>query len=691
MHPRLQLFSPRLTNLIRCLGPASVQKIQDARILVIGAGGIGCELLKNLVLAGFTDIEVVDLDTIDVSNLNRQFLFRKKDVGKPKSTVARESVLRFNPAVKMVSHYGNVKNGDIFNTAFIQQFTVVANALDNVGARRHVNRLCVKAGVPLVESGSTGYLGQASVHYGGVCECYDCVPHATPKKFPICTIRSTPDKPVHCIEWAKQLFTLLFGVKENSMLSDSAEGGEGGEGGADKAAAADATSPTSDESATEAAIQRPTVFDASTLRQYASGILRAFYDTEIQKNLAMKTYKTAEHTPAPINFDALGDFAAVDVTALMGTGGSVLQQKVLWSIDQNAAVFVRCMEEFWNEEKRSGIGAYDFDKDDRTALDFVVAASNLRAHVFSIPLQSTFGVKQIAGNIVHAIATTNAMAAGLEVLELMKIVTISAEKQIQDPEISKPADWNDAQSGEWEAPLIDNPAYKEELLKRCTSTSIFLEPTRKGYVLVPVKLEPPSKKCAVCQEAGAIVTLDVHKTTLSTFISSVVKAKLGFSEPEFDVGNDPKGVWIYPDDYEDDGGADAFDHIMIDQLPALGGGIQDGSMVKITDLIQGLKVDVKVVHQDEEEFDKDKHPEYLFVKFCAKKEEGSEQKEGDDANNEEDDDGMEIVEEEDDDVVMIVENPQQEQEQEKKRNENDSINDDDDTGEPAKKRCKVDQ
>ncbi len=74
-------------------------------MLVIGAGGIGCELLKDLVLTGFEDVELVDLDTIDVSNLNRQFLFRPQHVGQPKAVVAREAALLFNPAATIVAHH----------------------------------------------------------------------------------------------------------------------------------------------------------------------------------------------------------------------------------------------------------------------------------------------------------------------------------------------------------------------------------------------------------------------------------------------------------------------------------------------------------------------------------------------------------------------------------------------------------
>jgi hypothetical protein len=77
--------------------------------------------------------------------------------------VAREAVLKFRPGVDIVAHHGNVKNTE-FDIDFFKQFSVVLNGLDNLEARRHVNRLCLAAGVPLVESGTTGYLGQVHMH-----------------------------------------------------------------------------------------------------------------------------------------------------------------------------------------------------------------------------------------------------------------------------------------------------------------------------------------------------------------------------------------------------------------------------------------------------------------------------------------------------------------------------------------------
>lgn len=71
--------------------------------------------------------------------------------------------------------------------------------------------MCLAANVPLIESGTEGYLGQITVIIKGKSECYECLPKATQKTFPGCTIRNTPSEPIHCIVWAKHLFAQLFG------------------------------------------------------------------------------------------------------------------------------------------------------------------------------------------------------------------------------------------------------------------------------------------------------------------------------------------------------------------------------------------------------------------------------------------------------------------------------------------------
>ncbi|XP_050284921.1 SUMO-activating enzyme subunit 2-like [Quercus robur] len=159
------------------------------------------------------------MDTIEVNNLNRQFLFRKSHVGQSKAKVARDAVLKFRPHISITPYHANVKDPD-FNVGFFKQFNVVLNGLDNLDARRHVNRLCLAAEVPLVESGTTGLLGQVTVHVKGRTECYECQPKPAPKTYPVCTITSTPSKFVHCIVWAKDLlFTKLFGDRnqENDL------------------------------------------------------------------------------------------------------------------------------------------------------------------------------------------------------------------------------------------------------------------------------------------------------------------------------------------------------------------------------------------------------------------------------------------------------------------------------------------
>jgi len=182
------------------------------KILVIGAGGLGCEILANLALTGFKDIHVIDMDTIDVSNLNRQFLFRPADVGKPKAIVAAEFIMNRVPGVTVTPYYGKIQDKD---HEYYMQFNLVICGLDSVEARRWINATLVsmvdsdnpESLKPLIDGGTEGFKGQARVILPTITSCYECSLDMLnkPTTFPICTIANTPRLPEHCIEWASVL------------------------------------------------------------------------------------------------------------------------------------------------------------------------------------------------------------------------------------------------------------------------------------------------------------------------------------------------------------------------------------------------------------------------------------------------------------------------------------------------------
>nr|CAD2203596.1 unnamed protein product [Meloidogyne enterolobii] len=108
------------------------KKIAESKVFVIGAGGIGCELLKNLVMSGFKNITVIDLDTIEISNLNRQFLFRKEHVGKSKAEIASSVVKQMSPDVNITFYHDSIMN-EKFGVDFFRNFSLIMSALDNRG------------------------------------------------------------------------------------------------------------------------------------------------------------------------------------------------------------------------------------------------------------------------------------------------------------------------------------------------------------------------------------------------------------------------------------------------------------------------------------------------------------------------------------------------------------------------------
>ncbi|KAG5439212.1 hypothetical protein PCANB_001511 [Pneumocystis canis] len=179
------------------------------KVLVIGVGGLGCEILKNLAFSGFKDITIIDMDIIDLSNLNRQFLFKYSDIGKSKAICAAESIMKRIKGVHVTPYHCKIQDKD---ESFYKKFDIIISGLDNIEARRWINFTLVNminpkfpASIkPFIDGGTEGLRGQVRVIFPTISSCYECSldMHGKNTTYPICTITNTPRLPEHCIEWA---------------------------------------------------------------------------------------------------------------------------------------------------------------------------------------------------------------------------------------------------------------------------------------------------------------------------------------------------------------------------------------------------------------------------------------------------------------------------------------------------------
>jgi molybdopterin/thiamine biosynthesis adenylyltransferase len=148
------------------------QKISAAKVLVVGAGALGNEILKNLALLGFRNVVIVDLDTIELSNLSRTVLYSEADLGRPKVEVAREAFQRLSPESQVVGLNANIATA-VGLGVFAWADLIIAG-LDNREARLWINRTAWKMGRPWIDGAIEGVNGVARVFLPGRPACYEC-------------------------------------------------------------------------------------------------------------------------------------------------------------------------------------------------------------------------------------------------------------------------------------------------------------------------------------------------------------------------------------------------------------------------------------------------------------------------------------------------------------------------------------
>jgi len=401
----------------------------------------------------------------------------------------------------MEAHHKNIKDPQ-FNIDWFRQFDLVFNALDNLEARRHVNKMCLAADVSLIESGTTGFNGQVQVIKHGETECYDCNQKETPKTFPVCTIRSTPSQAIHCIVWAKSyLFAEIFGTSED----DSPELNLTQE---------DAENAAEIEQLKKEGQALKRIRASMGKEEFSRRVFEKVFTEDIDRLRSMEDMWmpiTERRKPDPLNFDTITEAALAN--KLDGIRLEDQDQKV-WTLEENFTVFQSSLKRLSDQlikrraeaKEGSTLPILTFDKDDKDTLDFVAAASNLRSQIFDIERKTEFDIKQMAGNIIPAIATTNAITAGLCVLQAFKVLR------------------ND---------------YKNARMIFLTNSA--------DRVISSEPLSKPKPDCPVCGVCRCHLIVDIGCATLEDLVEGVLKAQLGYED--FSISSDAGS--LYDPDYDD--------------------------------------------------------------------------------------------------------------------------------------------
>jgi len=431
------------------------EKITDSEWLVVGSGAIGCELLKNLAYLNVKKIKITDPDTIEKSNLSRQFLFRSSDIGKLKSEVASNKIKQMKPSVEIQYYSEKVGFDNRFFTDNIlkdRKISGVLNALDNINARKFMDEQCFNYNKALFESGTLGTKGNTQPVIPFITETYsNSNDPVQEKSFPICTIKNFPNEITHTIHWAMDQFE--FFNRGPSNLKNWLEN-------------KDINFPQTTEGLqmNSDIYMFSTKYNVSDWTKCVIWALDMFYEN-YNYNIKQLLYNfpkdsltsegslfwsSGKRCPTPLMFDITNqlhiDYIESTVKLLCNTlslNSSFGIDELLEQIDNykykefvpesNKTIAVNDNELSKEKEETTfnelnknylaqNINAQVFEKDNDTNyhIKWVTSASNLRALNYEIIPVDFYTTKGIAGKIIPAISTTTSVVAGLIIIEMLK-------------------------------------------------------------------------------------------------------------------------------------------------------------------------------------------------------------------------------------------------------------------------------
>jgi ubiquitin-like 1-activating enzyme E1 B len=236
------------------------------------------------------------------------------------------------------------------------------------------------------------------------------------------------------------------------------------------------------------------------------------FGTDIVRLRSMEDMWKTRKPPEPLDYKVLMEKAA---DAIAARDAVLKDDQKVWSLEENLVVFNDSLDrlskrslELQRAQNGSGQDAtIAFDKDDEDTLDFVAASANIRSALFGIDRKSKFDIKQMAGNIIPAIATTNAIVAGLCVLESFKVL-----------------------KGEYDK-----------------AKEVFLTPFGPSRLLASDKSREPNPDCPVCSVFQTRVYVDLSRATLNDLVEDFLKLQMGYGDKEISIANEV-GILYDPDE-----------------------------------------------------------------------------------------------------------------------------------------------